>query len=78
LKLTSALFPQGQRGEYRWPHPLTQGDKLILLITYPAEESLSAKAQRFVIRGSLALGAVLTAEKDAALLVKGILIEMKP
>jgi hypothetical protein len=69
---------QGQRGEYRLPHTLTQGDKLILLITYPTEESLSGKAQRFVIRGSLALGAVLTAEIDAALPVKGILIEMKP
>ncbi|MEN9534416.1 MAG: hypothetical protein RIQ83_3640 [Pseudomonadota bacterium] len=69
---------QGQRGEYRLPHTLTQGDKLILLITYPAEESLSGTAQRFVIRGSLALGAVLTAETEAALPVKGILIEMKP
>lgn len=67
----------GQRGEYRLPHTLTQGDKLILLITYPAEESLSGTAQRFVIRGSLALGAVLTAETDATLPVKGILIEMK-
>ncbi|MDD1847246.1 hypothetical protein LZT27_22030, partial [Aeromonas veronii] len=68
---------QSQRGEYRLPHTLTQGDKLILLITYPAEESLSGTAQRFVIRGSLALGAVLTAETDATLPVKGILIEMK-
>lgn len=68
---------QGQRGEYRLPHTLTQGDKLILLITYPAEESLSGTAQRFVVRGSLAHGAVLTAETDAALPVKGILIEMK-
>ncbi|HDZ8914702.1 TPA: hypothetical protein RUX44_003057 [Aeromonas hydrophila] len=68
---------QGQRGEYRLPHTLTQGDKLILLITYPAQESLSGTAQRFVIRGSLALGAVLTAETDATLPVKGILIEMK-
>ncbi|ATY80819.1 hypothetical protein CVS42_08265 [Aeromonas veronii] len=49
MKLTSALFRQGQRGEYRLPHTLTQGDKLILLITYPAEESLSGTAQRFVI-----------------------------
>jgi hypothetical protein len=50
--LTSALFRQGLRGEYRLPHTLIQGDKLILLITYPAEESLSGIAQRFVIRGS--------------------------
>jgi hypothetical protein len=68
---------QGQRGEYRLPHTLAQGDKLILLITYPAEESLSGTTQRFMIRGSLALGAALTAEADAALPVKGILIEMK-
>jgi hypothetical protein len=76
--LSSALFHQDQWGEYRLPHTLTEGDKLILLITYPAEDSLSGTAQRFVIRGSLALGAVLTVETDVALPVKGILIEMKP
>lgn len=69
---------QGQRGEYRLPHTLTQGDKLILLITYPAEESLSGAAQRFVVRGTIAQGAILTAETDATLPTKGILIEMKP
>lgn len=69
---------QGQRGEYRLPHTLTQGDKLILLITYPAEESLSGTALRFVVRGTIAQGAILTAETDTNLPTKGILIEIKP
>ena len=77
MKLTSALFQQDQWGKYRLPHTLTQGDKLILLITDPAQESLSGEAQRFVARGTFTRGVVLTAESDIKLPVKGTIIGLQ-
>ncbi len=68
----------GQRGEYRVPHTLNRYDQLIALITYPADESLSGTAQRFVVRGDLRAGVVLTAERDASLPIEGIMIGIAP
>ncbi|UBO72468.1 toxin VasX [Aeromonas rivuli] len=68
----------GQGGEYRVPHTLNPHDQLIALITYPADESLSGTAQRFVVRGDLRAGVVLTAERDASLPIEGIMIGIAP
>lgn len=54
-----------------------QGDELQLQIGYPAEESLSGQPLRFMARGTLAKGVVLTAEIDDKLPAQGTLIELK-
>ncbi|MGL4352921.1 MAG: hypothetical protein ACRCTP_03095, partial [Aeromonas popoffii] len=54
-----------------------QGDELRLQIGYPAAESLSGQPLRFMARGTLAKGVVLTAEIDDKLPVQGTLIELK-
>ncbi|WP_421183096.1 toxin VasX [Aeromonas dhakensis] len=54
-----------------------QGDELQLQIGYPAAESLSGQPLRFMARGTLAKGVVLTAEIDDKLPVQGTLIELK-
>ncbi|CAB5666833.1 Uncharacterized conserved protein [Aeromonas hydrophila] len=75
IALTSS---NGRGGEYRVPHTLNRYDQLIALITYPADESLSGAAQRFVVRGDLRAGVVLTAERDASLPIEGIMIGITP
>lgn len=54
-----------------------QGDELRLQIGYPAAESLSGQPLRFMARGTLAKGVVLTAEIDDKLPAQGTLIELK-
>ncbi|MGY3879429.1 toxin VasX [Aeromonas enteropelogenes] len=54
-----------------------QGDELQLQIGYPAEESLSGQPLRFMARGTLAKGVVLTAEIDDKLPAQGTMIELK-
>ncbi|MFQ2188940.1 hypothetical protein [Aeromonas jandaei] len=54
-----------------------QGDELRLQIGYPAAESLSGQTLRFMARGTLAKGVVLTAEIDDKLPAQGTLIELK-
>ncbi|WP_033137882.1 toxin VasX [Aeromonas finlandensis] len=54
-----------------------QGDELQLQIGYPAAESLSGQPLRFMARGTLAKGVVLTAEIDDKLPTQGTLIELK-
>ncbi|MGL4923970.1 MAG: toxin VasX [Aeromonas veronii] len=54
-----------------------QGDELLLQIGYPVAESLSGKPLRFMARGTLAKGVVLTAEIDDKLPVQGTSIELK-
>jgi hypothetical protein len=48
-----------------------------LKIGYPAAESLSGQPLRFMARGTLVKGVVLTAEIDDKLPVQGTLIELK-
>lgn len=54
-----------------------EGDELQLQIGYPAAESLSGQPLRFMARGTLAKGVVLTAEIDDKLPAQGTLIELK-
>lgn len=54
-----------------------QGDELRLQIGYPAAESLSGQPLRFMARGTLAKGVVLTAEIDDKLPAQVTLIELK-
>ncbi|MCF5762990.1 hypothetical protein K3H47_03360 [Aeromonas veronii] len=54
-----------------------QGDELQLQIGYPAAESLSGQPLRFMARGTLAKGVLLTAEIDDKLPTQGTLIELK-
>ncbi|MFM5877817.1 toxin VasX [Aeromonas veronii] len=54
-----------------------EGDELRLQIGYPAAESLSGQPLRFMARGTLAKGVVLTAEIDDKLPAQGTLIELK-
>ncbi|MFM5523912.1 hypothetical protein, partial [Aeromonas jandaei] len=54
-----------------------EGDELRLQIGYPAAESLSGQPLRFMARGTLAKGIVLTAEVDDKLPTQGTLIELK-
>ncbi|WP_421243921.1 toxin VasX [Aeromonas sp. 601019] len=54
-----------------------QGDELQLQIGYLAAESLSGQPLRFMARGTLAKGVVLTAEIDDKLPAQGTLIELK-
>jgi hypothetical protein len=54
-----------------------QGDELALQIGYPAAESLSGQPLRFMARGTLTKGVVLTAEIDDKLPVQGTFIELK-
>jgi len=54
----------------------SEGDELQLQIGYPAAESLSGQPLRFMARGTLAKGVVLTAEIDDKLPVQGTSIEL--
>ncbi|RKJ84522.1 LysM domain-containing protein [Aeromonas veronii] len=54
-----------------------QGDELLLQIGYPVAETLSGQPLRFMARGTLAKGVVLTAEIDDKLPVQGTFIELK-
>jgi hypothetical protein len=54
-----------------------EGDELQLQIGYPAAESLSGQPLRFMARGTLAKGVVLTAEIDDKLPAQGTLIELR-
>lgn len=56
---------------------VNEGDELRLQIGYPAAESLSGQPLRFMARGTLAKGVVLTAEVDDKLPTQGTLIELK-
>ncbi|HHQ4530147.1 TPA: toxin VasX [Aeromonas hydrophila] len=54
-----------------------QGDELLLQIGYPAAESLSGQPLRFMARGTLIKGVILTAEIDDKLPAQGTFIELK-
>lgn len=55
----------------------SERDELLLRIGYLEAESLSGQPLRFMARGTLAKGVVLTAEIDDKLPVQGTLIELK-